>query len=216
VGGDTEDPGLNTIENPDGGMVALTTTSPLSANINLAEPATFVFDVSSPGDYSGDVTLALTGVPSTWPASVSPQRVTLAPGSDAQVTVSVNPPSDAIAGTGILTFTATAGPQVASANMTVQVANNVVIFIPPGTGRGSHPFPMVTVVHVGTTVTFADNDATANHRMHFSGQVGCNHQPNDMTEGQGYQVTPTTTGDAQFYCHDHGPGDGNGIVRAIP
>jgi plastocyanin len=158
------------------------------------------------------VALAVTGALNNWQASVSPASANVNDGDSLPVTVTVAVPAFGTAGNATLTLTATAGQESATANITMAVANNVVIPIAAGTSSGAHNFPMLTV-NVGTTITWMNYDSTP-HRIHAAGADGINHEPSDMNEGDSYQQTASSAGDAPFYCHDHGPGAGTGNIHA--
>lgn len=178
----------------------------------LAESATFTVTVRSQG-FAGTVDLAVTGAPESWTVAVEPAQVVLEADGSATATVTVTVPSDGEAVSALINVVANAalGPRQLAA--TVNVTNELRIVIPAGTGLGGHPFPPAVRVRLGATVTFYNAD-TERHRIHSSVDGdGFPHQESPgIAQGESYSVTPELAIGYDYYCHDHGDGQGTGVV----
>ena len=81
------------------------------------------------------------------------------------------------------------------------------VYIPLGTGSGTHPFPAQFRIRLGAVLHILNED-TAPHRIHSDGLPGFPHQDFSMGQGQEFVVTPSEVGPYPFYCHDHLIGSG--------
>jgi hypothetical protein len=164
---------------------------------------------------SGLNLLSQTDGPSTWSYAIDPPM--LSPPFDtigvAEVTVTV--PTAGDTGAHFFHVAADSAGGTATSGAALDVSSIYAMhFAPDGTGTGPHVFPSSLTIKVGTTLRLFDDDTTAFHRIHGDGVLS--HQASDMTVGQYYDITPSTAGTGNLYCHDHGTGVGLTFVTVNP
>jgi plastocyanin len=163
-------------------------------------------------NFQGTVALTAADVPATWEVSFSPAIVSMPRNGSATTTMQVTIPSNGIAGTNVLTVNASGAPGIRTGTATLEVANEVVVTLAPGTGQDQHNFPEPLEINLGTKVTIANADTTA-HRIHSGNDdAGFPHQPSNMGEGEGYSFTLTRSGSFNYYCHVHDVAAGVGRI----
>lgn len=92
------------------------------AEIRAGESGTAEIHVSNTGDGHDSYDVGVHGVPEGWTATVEPAQVAVAPGEEAAVTLTVDVPRSARAGTSTLTVTANSVDHDASGSAAVDVA----------------------------------------------------------------------------------------------
>jgi plastocyanin len=212
VGGDPENPGGSQgvdagsssgsadADPADPSSVALS-IDPAASTIDLGQSATFTATLSSTG-FAGPATVELTGASADWVVNIQPAQVQLTPGGSAQVSVTIDVPTNSLAGVAALQLSASTdlGSEQASASLTVQ--NQVTVNIAAGSGGGNHGLPSSISLRNGTPLVIVNADGTT-HQIHapdpyHSGAIG---------SAQSYTVN-FAPGSREIYCHIHGAGSG--------
>lgn len=209
-GGDDVGGGDDTGPGPDAAVIpeySLTMT-PLTASTTLGTVTSYSLTLTS-DNFEGPVTLAVTGLPASWTAELSPTMVVLGVDSDtAIVALTITVPSNGDPATdAVIGVDAQAAPGLRQASSLMTVANEYIHAIPAGSGTGQHQFPGRIDLKLGASLRVLNSDTTL-HRIHSNGGPGFPHQEGSMGQGEAYVVTPEDVGDYTFYCHDHGEGTG--------
>ncbi|MCG8421308.1 MAG: plastocyanin/azurin family copper-binding protein [Proteobacteria bacterium] len=192
-------------------------TSPITASLTLGNSADFEISLQSQ-NFAGPVTLAVANVPSSWEAAFTPEVVSLQKDGSATATLSVVVPTNAEAMSAQIDLQASAAPGQRQGQITVDVANQLIIDITDGTGGNLHPFPPTVEVRSGATVIFQNSDGTPGeeHRIHADAdRAGFPHQPGSMSQGQNYTVEITVAGTYDYYCHEHEKDAGLGQIVIV-
>lgn len=214
-GGDGDDePGVDAGPGIDAAPVATLSAavSPASASTALGSDTSFTVTVTAQ-HYSGTVSLAATGGLTGWQVDITPATLDFTEGGSASATVRVRIPSNGEAAPAgrPLAIAVTGGALSASATATMNVADEFTIDVGAGAATGAHWGPMAGAnlrVRSGTRLHIRNNDSI-NHQIHTGGGIGgFDHQGGPMGPGASYDVTPTSTGADDFYCHIHGSGTG--------
>lgn len=231
VGGDLGDPSTPDGSNPDGSNpdnpdptpveppdFTFTVLSTPTASLTLGNQADFEFELTSKHGFAGPVTLTAEGVPASWNIQFTPGDTINVP-ADGVVSgvVSVVIPTTAEALTAqAISLKANGTPGLRDGQVSVDVANQLVMDLAAGTGEGIHPFLAAVDVRVGTTIVFQNSDTTA-HRIHGGdGDVGFPHQQGQIAPGSTYEATITGARNGiEFYCHEHGKSAGEGAINAL-
>lgn len=186
--------------------------SPATAATQLGTDTTFTVSITAE-NYTGTVALAATGALAGWQVDITPASLSFTEGGTATASVRVRIPSNGAAAPAgqALAIAATGGALSAQASATMNVADEFSIDIGAGASNGPHWGPMNGAnlrVRAGTRLHIRNNDSI-NHQIHTGGGIGgFNHQGSAMPPGGSYDVTPTSTGADDFYCHIHGTGTG--------
>ncbi|MEM9490000.1 MAG: hypothetical protein AAGC55_12710 [Myxococcota bacterium] len=194
----------------------LSVTSEQVAALTLGNTASFELTLLSER-FAGPVTLTVPDLPSSWEVEFLPSDFVDVP-LDGTVTVTMNVvvATSAEAKTTDLIVRASAEPGEREAVVNLAVENRLIIDIEDGVGEGTHTFPSLAEIRLGATVELRNSDSTSNHRIHAGdGDVGFEHQPDNMGAGESYVVNITATGRFNYYCHIHEVGAGVGQLRVI-
>lgn len=163
--------------------------------------------------FSGPVTLAATGAPASWTVAITPPSIDLTDGGTGRATIklTVPPNGDGAPAGQAIDVVGSATPGQRSATSTVTVENVYTLAIGTPGAQGQHFGTMAggqLRMKRGAKLRIMNTDAVA-HRIHSDAGVnGFPHQPSSMGAGAAYEVTLSSTGTDQFYCHDHGQGTG--------
>jgi hypothetical protein len=174
------------------------------ATTSLGTEVAFTINLAA-SQFSGPVSLSLSGAPANWTTSVEPATVNVADGALSTATIRIRIPTngDAAPSGKVLTLNASAAPGAKSATAKVIVNNELFIDIAPGTGSGAHWGALAGTtlrVKAGTTLKFRNLDSTG-HRIHANGEV-IDHEDTTMGPGQTHPAV-ARAGTDEIYCHDH-------------
>lgn len=183
------------------------TMSPSTLTTTLGTTSHYTLTLTS-DNFTGPVTLALTGVPAGWTTTFNPANPVVPLDGELIVDLAVMLPTDTDATTTTIGVTAWAdGPGTKAAQASMTVTNDYILEIANGTGTGSHGMPGTLNLPLGATLHIQNGDLTP-HRIHSDGGLGFPHQDASMAQGAEYTVTPGEISSYSFYCHDHGVGTG--------
>ncbi len=181
--------------------------TPPTITTTLGTTSHFTLTLTS-DNFTGPVTLALTGVPSGWTPTITPANPIVPLDGMVTVDVAIAQPQTMAGATATIGVSASAaGIAPKTGQSTLTVTNDYIVTIPAGTGTGSHSLPGTLNLVLGATLHIKNGDTTL-HRIHSDGGLGFPHQDTDMAQGEEYTVTPGEVSSYSFYCHDHGVGTG--------
>lgn len=174
--------------------------TPALGEIELGQQVSFTAEISSE-NFAGPVTLDLVGALDTWEVLYTPsQTIDLAANQTASVVVSLQVPTNGVAGTGALTFALSGELGTRAGNAQMNVANQITFAIPAGAGEGNHNMAGAMLVREGTNLIWTNND-TIEHQIHSS--------PHGDSFGPGASYSfAAELGTEEAYCHDHAGGSG--------
>lgn len=183
--------------------------TPASRSTRLGTANYFLVKVLSCG-YAGTVNLGASGAPANWTLSVDPPSFSLASGQLKVALVNAAIPTNGDSGFVTFGVTAQASSNTVPLSANVDAANEILIVISDGTGsdQALHPFQQGWYMRVGTKVRILSDDSTDGHIIHATGVTGFSHMNTagpGLLQGQEYDQTPTSSGSAELYCHNHGP-----------
>jgi plastocyanin len=183
---------------------------PSSAQLSLGGSSTVQVGLRSTG-YQGQVSLALAGLPAGWTATLQPPGPVTLGTAAVSVSLTVQVPGLADAGTVNLTIAGTAGGVQKTAALAVAVDNTLEVPIAAGTGVGNHAFGAIAA-RVGTRLRIVNRDSVE-HQIHAgNGDAGLSHG-DSMAPGEAYEATLQQAGTFEVYCHDHGEEAGVAVIE---
>lgn len=193
---------------------------PAVGEMVLGETKSFAVTVTGENGFSGAVTLAVSGLPSSWNVQFSPAATVDVPRDGvANATMVVSIPTDAEAAAASASLVADASAGQRTAPIELLVKPELVVRIPPNAlDNPSMSFGgslRVRYFAPGTKITWV-NDDTINHRIHGNGAGGLEHQAENLQPGGSYSVILTAPGVYEYGCHIHPQMTGQLVVTDSP